>query len=414
MNVKELRELQNKEFEKIERLQKQYSNKKDFNIRNYYPEYFKQGTFIEPLVSANENLNVLLPYYGTIIVTLSPIKSEKVFKEKYGLSVEDYLKLEKEGKLRTRLSTYIDFSRLDYLDPILNLEPPTYFRSQFYWVDLRGRKKSQQYFTEFDTLYDALLPNAKNEIIEYYNLRPGKSNYSIPVTTENFIYNAWLSEYVVLKAFANDNVIQMVENDFYDKPLTTRIQTHILSQFVVNPILFACDGIKLIPEKTFGFIHNLPLTKSLVESFPEDVGKLLIDKFNLLHVKNMLFDQTIEFYKDNHKARTALFEFDNAVSNMQLEKAIDRKTALEKTWKEANEITNSMKLRKNQLMRWIPVKLGIVGALFGSIESFPGIITGFLGGSIASLPIVEPLADRIVKTHKQNHIVACFDLEESK
>ena len=74
---------------------------------------------------------VMLPFYETLVVGIEPLKDEMTFRRWYGMDVAQIMEMTKSERMRVRLtSPTLLYDGLDYLDPLLETNPPTFIRGE--------------------------------------------------------------------------------------------------------------------------------------------------------------------------------------------------------------------------------------------------------------------------------------------
>jgi hypothetical protein len=343
-----------------------------------------------------------LPFYNKIIVPIVPIKSEEQFFSAYNFTIDQLLQLKKMEKIEfLSLYQFTRFYNCDYLDPILELSPLCISRDFLYEMKVGS----------LDRLYkhtDLIKKELKWALPMYHSLSP-----SIRMKIPIWDLSLYLEEFY---KYGYEEIIDFARY-FY-------LKTHDADR--TFKLLRICDKILIgIPRRALGgpvslsryyteFISKLPISNVNPQNFPIDVGKILIKDLNLISLRNCIIDEVIDICKDTEKARMALVGLNEAIKRKEIQLVVERKKVLEDTWKEVNDIINSMERTSKITKPWIGIELGIVGGLAGSIGGLPGILFGSLIGVISSVEIAEPTADVIAKIGVPSYIATIYDLKKGK
>lgn len=415
MEKAQLNELENGQMQKMDSifddLVFKVQNNEKIEIIDFYPE-------IKPLLKNKTYTNYLahqrpiflqLPFYDSTILELIPLKDETSFKKAIGITVSQTLELYKKGKVIPLLQyPPLDFEGLDYLDPLLELDLPVCnirepAFDQIVAVHLRG-EDSEQIGTWFHEGMELFRKISNNKMT---NLPPSFTN----LISKNAQFD---TDLLVNIGYSYAQLKIMGYHDL-TKKIFSITDPHTLSVclWTYNNVLVAgarralggvisWDAIDAVAAKNLGM--------ESVKAYPVDVGKLLIKEFKLASIEDFGFEKTIQLTNQTTKARRALFDLDSAVMNSQQDSLIDRSNALERTWRETNEIVTSMRNTKDKIAKYLPASVGVVGELLSS-SSLPGIIASLVGAYGIGL-VSDQISEILVKIRRPNHVVSIFDLRE--
>ena len=400
-----------KEVEKVEKLSETMVEKakrgEEVSFADLYPEWNLRERMPYTWRNPDIPLEVMLPYYNTLIVDIVPHFSKQRFRKLYGCDVEELLRLEKEGKvvLRFNPSTLITRGMSDYLRPIfeegLEKGRPSPIRAVFYAC---FAKELIEPIEKSEMLFRGKFPKGIRD-------PGGRWDFSAKELEELSI-----GMYFNFKLFGFDQVAEYVKRAVDLDPYLAFYIMAVYSDLLVGPKVNSLDGIHSIPREEIEFLSSLvpqtkisPLLKTgKYEIFPYDVGKVLVKKAKLVVRKDL--GDALDVYKDYEKARKALFSLEKAVE--EKEKILERAKALEETW---NELVSMEEMRGKRSAAFTTVGLVGSGAAEVCLSQQPGLLSLLLGMFLSAfsgvvLPRISSwLAERTVKMGKSSNIVFVYD-----
>lgn len=440
MNRNQLRELHNREEEKIHKLrldffvrtserakpafmdsmeqaENYFEGKQDTfrpwhavdsaSILDMFPEFEMRTPYTGYIPGVP--LLAQLPFYEKLIVSPIPVlPTEKDFVNVFGLSVRQLLALMKKGKVFVAVDDYESYSDLDYLDPILETRPPDSVTRYFVFMEmlmlLRGNSPSDYY------------ENAKYAGTELYRspMMKRSSDYSKLRTelkqrpTKRLLTNAYGIPYASLTACGYEGLASRLLRKHSFESL--QAMREYLRFLVVGPQFECLDGIVSLTKEDVA--QGLPPeVKWIPEVFPVDVGKLLVQNLPLVFIKNIGFDETIEVSSSSADAAKLLFEIDNLASQGRF-KELPRADAIQLAFREAQEAAHSMAKQKKLIELGAKVSIGVLGAGLGALlGGYPGLLAGSFGATYTILPTAEQIAESAVRWRKPHHAVTFYDLK---
>ena len=361
------------------------------SFADLYPEWNLRERMPYTWQNPDIPLEVMLPYYNTVIVPIFPHFSEQEFREMYGYGIEELLKLEKEGKVVLELYL-LPKGISDYLRPIfeeaLEKGRPSILRARFPILLAEELQK------ESERLFRGKFPEEG-----WGQDAKGLERSSIAMYSE-------------LKFFGFNQVVEFIKRAVdLDPYLAYRIMA-AYHDFLVGPKLYSLDGIHSVPREEIELLSSLPpkidlLKTEKYEIFPCDVGKVLVERAKLVYFDSL--KGTLSVYKYFWKARDALKNLEEAVEKKQYDKLIDRKGALE----EAIRDLESIEVRKEAVKKIVNVSFDAVGVLADFyLEGFPGVLADILI-KLFRKPAVEFISSR-TGIGKDRNIVAVYDFIEKR
>ena len=380
----------------MEQVRKDFINGRKVSMKEYYPEFNLKGTWTNNLP---DDVLTQLPFFDTIIFNIEPMPEDK-FNETYNISIDQALKLFQKDKLlfvrSTSLSRYAGY---DYLDPILDLNPPNLIR--------RGE------FLNIARLGNEILKN--NKIISDRIDLWLKDLDDPPISELSFITkNSIKQDATSLYCSGFNELTDIILNH-------PRIEDSALLLFSLKDMLIdvpkcsigGFDSIHSEKAKVLKLL-GIPLPASSV--FPIDLSQIIIKDLKLLELRNCLFDEVFDICSETAEARKILFELNEYVSHLEIENALNRKDAIEECFKETNEIIHDMASRRNSVEKWIGFNIGMTGAMSGAVlgglAGPPGMLVGGLLGGLTGMNIFESIADRYLKLGIPPHVTAIYDYKK--
>lgn len=436
MNSDDLRELDEINKKTALKIRANY-NKKELNILDFYPELDLKppytGTGMELLNPIKPYQ--LFPFFKTVLVDIPPIPDEFFFKKQYGVSVDELIELERDGKVAIRLSyPYINYHGLenDYLDPILRRRPPSsrardlnysYLINDKFLEELEFEDffRGKQFGYGSDLLLDAGMTDpiaiAASDIIN------GSNSFFYNIDEEMFV-NKVKSNLQKLSLLGYGDV-----NKFIKRILSVGtgrldwayVYSSAYNSFLTDPIFNSLEGTHLVNNNVREVLNDLfvrynsgTALKDIIDEnnpFPYyDVGKMITEEIVTATPVNLEQSRDID-YSNTIKALEYL---ENAVNAKDVEAITDRTHELKVEIKEANQIVLDMNYRANKIPKGITrigFSIGILGTLLMPDPSSQLIsasisnIIGFLG----ELDVLKPAIESLLTFKKDNHILYLYN-----
>jgi hypothetical protein len=373
-------------------------------VTDFYPELTLKEPYTGFLIgSARGSAWIQLPFFEQVILPVRPYKNQKAFRVAYGMTVNEFVELVKLGKIvPLRQNRLLEYANLDYLDPILEMKPPSFARTACFDVAVYGGVKLLETLdAPPDSTAFRRVCRAYSPMIDHDVRACGPKSSSGALGAANDYWGLALAGYQNLA----DRIIALRD------PKIAAVMLAMFGEMLCDAPRDALNGIVSIDrESILADLWNVGCNLTALR-FPSDIGKLLIRELKLINISAVGFDGVISICKDTGRARKALLEFDKSVAKIESEMLIDRAHALEVAWHEANQANESIIRRKRRVQPMISASIGISGALAGSLGGLPGLLSGGLCGVLSSIPLAEPVADKIARFGKPNNVVALYDLK---
>ena len=400
MDTKELHEYYNKEFDSSKRAIRKCQLSKQYNPRFILQDkvHLKQG--YSTRLDATIPINVLLPFYEQHLVIIRPIKNSQEFKKIYGITVEELVSLYENNRVIPLIGNYpLLYSNLEYLDPLLEKEPPSAFRLSYV---------AENFFFDKGTVLQY-----ENEAMNYLKGRFKKTAekfrkipfFNVPLDIEYQLENDSFARYSRLSNFGYNCLAKSIAS--MDNSTAIYRQLGFFDSILTQPFIFG--GFPQLTHKGYDifqnqeYIVNGEKTKinekiSDIVPFPKEVARILIKKeekkLKLLFPCQISLSDVLELANDSafEKARDALSEFDLAVKNkMSKNTILEKKVAIDVVWDEARDaIENINTITKG--IKWVhwSLAMGLIGVVSYLFQGYPGLLN-LLGAGVSLDKIIKPV-----------------------
>lgn len=408
MQVKQLAEREANEAELASRLMSRVGKPRErkISILDFYPEFGglenslyapnipylvdRRHTRIEPTP-----VFVLLPFYERLVIGIEPLKDHQTFERWYGLSTDEIVELVISRRAHIRLSSpTLTYANLDYLDPILGLNPPTVNRAEAFTRALAGTQGLEGLERSFDGvgLQYARLDSTRDLSDLRSHFRPEQAAQYL---------EAIRMQYLRLGALGYGALLQKLSREASGfLSFASMLRTYYVS--LAAPFYHSLEGIHVLSGGSVR--ESFPRG----EAFPMDVGRFLVNRLEL--VKPRSLEHAIDLFPDFQSARRALFSLNKALTTpTSNQKLVDRRLALESAWNEASQIERRT-VKGTTIAKYVGVVGSVVLGALAAETGFPeGILVG-LGAAVAESRLARPTAAAIAKLGKPTHIVDLYDL----
>lgn len=346
-------------------------------------------------------LKLLLPFNNQVITLIGPEKQRDRFIRIYGLTPEELAHLYDEGRILPILANSpIRFRELsgDYMDVLLEKQPPTHLRSTAFCHVISGGK-----FTEYFEAGERLAQSVKSTFQE------------MPKHLREDYFNATIVCYSNLSCLGLDGLVKNISMR-YEPVSATRILVGY-DQLISDPIIL---GLGAIPQQTNEikklFSRMLPERLSKVEIprhavFPAEIGKFLTDFYDLTFPVNPTMEIVDKMYRDKAliKARKLLYEFDRAVYEGNGDIAKEKGKDLKNVFMETYEALTALDKRVEK-SKWIlnSVAYGAVGLLSMLTHPAIGLLAG-MGYRVAEKKVTGLIAPKLARVRFNPLSTAIWD-----
>lgn len=392
MNINYLEEYTYKEILKTSEILKN-------NSINSYRDLFPELTLNEPYA----NLNIhpfysILPFYNTLLFSLYPVSSEDKLIQTHGLTVNQLIELQKNGKIQILLAgDPTIYQNLHFLEPIFELQPPSPItRYKIFW----GKTNI------WDKVYNGYLLGER-----LYHNKLATLHKSIGISSDlNHFEISVISGIAFLAAMGQESNFDYLEKVSKVNIAISALYSDMFQDLFCGPSMISLGGLHMINPAYRESISNL-LDKDCLKKdaasifFPEEIGKLLINKYEL--VKPINLTNSLEIWNDYRSAREALVSLTSYIRKNDTENILNQAEIAEQAF---NEVTNIYKKKKN--IQTTCQVIGTIGAAASGLSgNLAGVIAsmsfGFLGTNLMEKPI-----EKLTKFGLQSEIIALHDFEQ--
>jgi hypothetical protein len=345
-------------------------------------------------------------FFEQQILVVDPYKTEQDFKNGYGLSISGVIDLWKKKKLLVGLGPPEIYTGLDYLDPILEREPPCL--SLLVTAHVKTVAAAQAGIEYYEACVETAFQKLNSLHRSVFDDICRVELASIPTSAEQVAYMV-AQDYAILCAYGF--------NDLADKLLSKADMSAAFGlkkyaeYLVLMPRYYALDGIVSLTSSDFEIASQLGL-KPAAELFPVDVGKMIARELPISFIRDLGDADVVDLQGQTASLRRLLLEIDQCARKGEYAK-LPREEAIEKVFEEAENAARSIAESKKLYRILGGVTLGVLGpALGAALTGLPGLIAGAALGITSALPSVGILAERLAKWGQKSHAVAYFDLKK--
>jgi len=403
VDLRSLEEYDSLEKETAERLLGKTSEQRSLSIIDFYPElnWVRESTYSADLPTRFSAIDpelrsipiwVILPYYDRIIVGLEPLRDRETFKAWYGVDIETLHELVTKRKVTIRVNNRPQlYANLEYLDPLLEMRPPTLRRSEAYAVAMLGRENFLSIREQAETMLKALSPDALTLSLQWRD----------PST----FWEASVRLCERLASLGYWNVVSDTFNTCQGKmeSFIRRIRIYYLT--LCGSVYRSLGGVHALPKDRI--MAGVPAVR---ENFPVDVGKFLVTNLELVRPQSL--EHALDIFPDFKRARQALFKIDALLEGTPTEADIqDRISELRQAWSEVAAVERSVRTRTS-MVKSIGVVGGIASGLTFPIAGLPSILASFGFGIMAMDEVAQPTAETITKLRKKAHVLEIYDFKK--
>ncbi len=345
-------------------------------------------------------LSLLLPFYDQVVTHLLVPDSPATFEYDREMNVETMASLYKRRRLIPIVSYPTYYEGLDYLDPLLELKPPTLVRQDAICKLLVIRRGySWQKTLEFNA-------EAKKRILGRFGQLANEFYKKNVVIDQESIESSLINHYVGLKCLGFDEIADKILLINEDRRMF--IESFTCAMILAKPVIESAGGWPQAHEILLSRAKEIGLKPNHGHIFPTEAGTVLTKEYGLDSILSP--DESImdNLYTDRaiSKARNLLSELSSAVKAKDEEKLTAESARIREVFGEARVSVDSISksadsIGKIQKISGL-VAIGAVGWFFaGPYGLGAGLIAAILkelGVSLAadaaekaSSAICEPL-----------------------
>jgi hypothetical protein len=428
LDKKFLEEYDQKEAEEIKRWNRQLSGKDYDPDSTYWPPSSRFQKLSEPVFFAFQAQAQLdaaapgeiwsqIPFAGSLIIKLAPLKEPRLFKLFNGFEIGDIPRLvdfaRDTGKVQFMLSCHAkNFEGLDFLYPIFTeFRPPLYGHILPHSL-FSDRKKAEGFKKEFDQVARSRVLSLYKESLSYID-RGEKLNEDMrkDMAAQGFD-NRW-EDYLLLRALEKDAIADEVLCLFTDDPDMAFRILYAYHLALFQPLLEGRPqnmplGFYEFYGKTLEGIDRSVFVSNC--EYPMEIGAFLMKKL----APYAPSFKAMEYMVDTHK-QEELYKVMNALCKAVksrspdplIEKAEEIGEILESIWKDSRKIRREIK----EIDCGFSLAFGVIGPIAGLLSAgYPGLLAG-LGFSVAKtgLDWYGSTGKRLIKKLRPDYLANIYD-----
>ena len=447
MELKDLKEMDKKEQERVSNIAKKHKGDKKVDVNIFYKNFNldEPHTSYNPISSIDLKPFQLAPFFKNVVLDIKPLSSENEFKKYYGMDVERCYELKKEGLFKFRLSNnYTDYFNLnnDYLDLILDDKPPV--------------------SNVVNRAHGLLINEDDSSINDLFHLI-GSKNFDFG---RYMLNDLGLSDPYMLSAFdimaGHTYNLKNVDNEIYEIEMAHNLTklwacgyneinelfklllgtgngrldwafvfSNVYANILSNPILDSINGTQMMHSRIKYLAKDMSIQK-LDNIFPDlknPANNLEFDDSILSSDKLSIVTKTIDMPTLLNSDDLDDFDFKGAINALKtLEDKIDNKRideisgATQDLQNELISVGNIVKglqegkVRKKNILSNVSWGLGVVGSLSSLYSENPynwilGLLSvrGLLLETAIKFDGIDWILDKLNKFHKDSHLIYIYD-----
>jgi hypothetical protein len=334
-------------------------------------------------------LTLPLLFYEQVITELAVPRDSQAFEKLMGMDVETYASLYKRRRLIPRMTWPTKYADLDYLDPLLELKPPTIARANALVKTILAKRglnpiKAMDFRSEAQKVIDGRFGDLANQFQQV--------NRNVD---QLYIESLLIDNHVKLKSLGYTEIADSILS--VNQPLTKLASSLAYSMILAKPIVDGVGGWPQTDERSLRLMGKMDLKLDPTYLFPTEVGRFLTKTYALDSVISADASMLDGLYSEGAivKARRLLSELDKAVRAKDAEKVADRSLDMEKVFDDARASMSWI-----ERARKISGTLAIagIGWVAGKISGLPPETTAGMGGVIGYLmeQFGESVAGRVL------------------
>ena len=448
MELEDLREMDEKEQERVEKIRKQHENDEKVDINVFYKDFHldEAHTSYNPVSRVDLKPFQLAPFFKNVILDIKPLPSKEDFKKYYGMDVERCYDLKQKGLFKFRLSNnYQDYVNLDndYLDLILSDNPPVanvVNRAHGLLVNNNNDESINDLYhliggREFDFgryilndlgISDPYMISAFDILAGHtYNLKNAHDDIFKAITAHN-VTKLWACGYNEI-----NDIFKLLLGKGNGRLDWAFVFSNVYANILSNPILDSINGTQMMHSRIKYLAkdmsiqkldHIFPNFKNPAKDLDFDESILSSDALNIMtktiEMPTLLDSNDLDDF-DFKGAINALKTLENIIDNKKVEDITCATQDLQNELVSVGNIVKDMqegKTRKKDILSkvsWGLGGVGFVGSIFGEnpyswISNFMSA-GGFLLDSALRFNGVDWILDKLNKFHKDSHVIYMYD-----
>lgn len=386
------------EMARMQAILQNQKGKKAVHFRDFFPELQLESPFTSPNLSP---FWICLPFYKTQILYVYPFETPEVLQRVHNVSVGQLMSLKEQGKIEFILAGPPEqYAGLSYLDPVLELKPPSYtYRATLYFTLLHSSEWTRECLQEAETLFLGKLEATHKRL-----------GIATPLSAfERSVIGAYLNMKGLGFVRLADAIKQIVSSDAN----VAAAYLEIYHDLLCSPIMACLGGCHSTTSSYLQVAADVARASGAVlpvgemdegGAFPIEVGRILCDRYQL--VRPTTLGQALEVYPAYEEARLALKALSDYVRHKSIGKLIPAAEAVKGAFEEVRKVYG--KKRKYEFGFQVT---GVVGAAASALS---GGLIGFLsalGFGLLTTPIATPVAEMLAKLGHPSNVISIYDFD---
>jgi hypothetical protein len=325
--------------------------------------------------------SVLLPFYDQVVTELSVPRTPKAFKEIMNMDVETVASLYKRKRLVPVISWPTDYEDMDYLDPLLELKPPTIARSNALCQILLVRQgHPAAEVLEYKREAEKAILGKFDQITRALNEVGIKLD-------QQYIENHLMNNHVELKCLGFDAIADEILSFKDVRSLFSN--SALYSMILAKPIIEGAGGWTQTTEGLLRLVSKTGIRLRQDIVFPVEVGSFLTRTYNLDSIISGDEEMLDKVYAEKAvaKARNLLSELDIALRTANAAKFVKSSNKIKEVFDEARASLDCIGKVQRVSAKLAVAAIGtFIGGISGSLAGPMGTLAGAsMGGFLSSL-----------------------------
>jgi hypothetical protein len=324
--------------------------------------------------------SLLLPFYDQVLTHLLVPPTPELFEYDQGMNVETVASLYERRRLIPIISFPTYYEGLDYLDPLLELKPPTLVRQDILCKILAVKRGyDKQRAVDFNA-------EAKKRILGRFGpLSDEFRRHNVPVDPAS-IESSLINHHVELKCLGFDTIADRILS--MDDTRSMFLESFTYAMVLAKPIIEGLGGWPQGPETLLRHAKERGLEPNLRHVFPTEAGTLLTKTYQLSSIipaDNKTID-SLYTEKAITNARNLLWDLSAAIRARDLDQFTAKSMSADEIFNDARDHVKSIEKVRKVFGSFVIGAIGwFVGGVSGALAG--GLLAHFigeLGGTLAS------------------------------
>lgn len=376
---------------------------------------------IEPYTNSisGEKIWNQIPLYGSIVIRIAPISNKENFEYKHGFKIEDINRLiefsRETGKVQFVLTTYPTvYENIEFLDPILQLQPPLVFTVNPAAIDLPGAKQWMEeflYLSDITGFLDYVIPLAESVY--------GRGNAGTWI-------GRYAGHYAILRLLGKqiDQKYDKIADEILLQFSTDHQRAYLLligsGNLLTGRYIETMRGIHSVKTTIMhDFTSSLGIDNNLITEkieFPCDVGKFLNEKLKLIVPKNIEGSIELNDEYELYDLRKIMYALHTAVREEKIDIITAKTNEIQDVFEHVWNDVDKLKKKANITRHGISLGIGVIGAIttlpIGGVGGLLASLGFEVGETITDIKGGEVISEKMVKWMVPNHMIHIYDYKK--